>query len=327
MRVCRADARLRTIVGPGLVVVLCRGKGRGGGLLHLPFQTVSPMPDLLAVHERWQRFVQEFSGRTIRGAKGHLAGAADLLQMIPESALTRRAEACHATLVALLMQSGAELVGADLGGRFGRSVEVDLATGQCDVRVTTQRRREAKRRGENEQIAALLPPPSAPPGPDGTRGAIVSVPMGELRVTQSPGSLSVVLGSCVGVAVYDPQSKIGALAHVVMPRAPADVGMNARGRYADKAVDALIDTLREAGAEVGTLQGRLAGGASILFASERDLFRVAKENVRIARHVLADKGITVVGEDVGGQLGRKVVFDLRDFGMHVKLLSDYGRNT
>ena len=49
-------------------------------------------------------------------------------------------------------------------------------------------------------------------------GGIIIVGIGELFATTSPTKLQALgLGSCVGVALYDPVTKVGGLAHVMMP--------------------------------------------------------------------------------------------------------------
>ena len=45
-----------------------------------------------------------------------------------------------------------------------------------------------------------------------------NVGIGEYRVARPPAVLvSLGLGSCVGVALYDPERKVGGLAHIMLP--------------------------------------------------------------------------------------------------------------
>ena len=64
------------------------------------------------------------------------------------------------------------------------------------------------------------------------------VGMGELAVIQETGVLRTLLGSCVGLVLYDQRNRVGALAHIVLPSAN---GSNTHpGKYADTAIPELI---------------------------------------------------------------------------------------
>ena len=51
---------------------------------------------------------------------------------------------------------------------------------------------------------------------------IIRVGMADLKVCKSPDGLTTLgLGSCVGVAIRDPKTKIGGLVHVMLPDSTA----------------------------------------------------------------------------------------------------------
>ena len=76
-----------------------------------------------------------------------------------------------------------------------------------------------------------------------------------------------------------------------------------------------------AGAEAGNLQAKLIGGSNVLYADGPGaLPRLGRENVESCRQALHAAGVDVVWEDVGGRMGRRVLVDLADFRVVVKLL-------
>lgn len=116
--------------------------------------------------------------------------------------------------------------------------------------------------------------------------------------------VSTVLGSCVAVVLWDRKRRLGGINHFQMPTCKDKDKPTAR--YGDASTLMLIRMMLEGGAKKKHLDAQLFGGAYNEAASAMD---VGRENIRTARRILAQKGIRVVSEDVGGILGRKIVFD------------------
>lgn len=145
-------------------------------------------------------------------------------------------------------------------------------------------------------------------------GQIVSVNLGESRVSTDPSVTMVCfgLGSCVGLAVYDPLTKVAGLAHVVLPASgddrPARDGNSPGplpGRFADTAVPHLIAAMEAKGANRRRLTVRMAGGAQMLaFAGQGPMWEIGQRNVAAVHRALAAVGLSPAAEDVGGNSGR-----------------------
>lgn len=114
------------------------------------------------------------------------------------------------------------------------------------------------------------------------------------------------LGSCVGVAVHDPDAALGGLAHVMLPAAAEGTG-GPEAKYADTGVDALLDALLDRGADAGALRAKLAGGSDMLDLGDAD-GGVGDRNVAATRAALDAREVPVVATDVGGGSGRTLVF-------------------
>ncbi len=137
-------------------------------------------------------------------------------------------------------------------------------------------------------------------------GGIIIVGIGELFATTSPTKLQALgLGSCVGVALYDPVTKVGGLAHVMMPDSNGNSN-ELRGKYADTAVANLLNDMKLLAARKENIVAKLVGGAS-MFSLSHDVFRIGEKNVIAAKKSLNDLGIRILAEDVGGGVGRTML--------------------
>lgn len=137
------------------------------------------------------------------------------------------------------------------------------------------------------------------------------VGISEFRVATPPAVLiSYGLGSCLAIALYDPQLRVGALAHTLLPSARP--GWSERQtKFVDSATRLMVAQLVEQGAQPQQLVAKLAGGANMFSAIGLSPDSgIGLRNLQTARQVLAELGIPVVAEDVGGTSGRTVEFDL-----------------
>jgi len=127
---------------------------------------------------------------------------------------------------------------------------------------------------------------------------------GFIFVAIRPTVISTVLGSCVSVCLYDTERKIGGMNHFQLPYIRER--HKATARYGNVATSALIHMMIDDGSNLEHLGARIFGGAYNPRISPNDL---GSENIMAAREILAKKRVRVVSEDVGGERGRKIVFD------------------
>jgi len=129
---------------------------------------------------------------------------------------------------------------------------------------------------------------------------------GYIFVSGQPSVISTVLGSCVAVCFYDRNRKIGGMNHFQFPRLSEK--KTATARYGDVSTFTLIRMMTNDGSEIKYLEAQIYGGA---YNSKISLKNIGSENLLVARRILAKKGIRIISEDVGGERGRKIVFDTR----------------
>lgn len=119
-----------------------------------------------------------------------------------------------------------------------------------------------------------------------------------------PISIHTVLGSCVAVCLWDSHRKAGGMNHFLLPSTSRPE--EATPRFGNVATTELIRMMERNGSKRGHLLAQILGGAAPARSSE---LTAGRANVDAARAVLRKKGIRVCSEDVGGQMGRKIVFD------------------
>lgn len=148
--------------------------------------------------------------------------------------------------------------------------------------------------------------------------------MGHFAVSQRDGVLAAIgLGSCVAVILYDPEVRLGALLHVLLPSHSLSRQQDNPARAADTAVPVLIEAMIAHGADPDRLMARLVGG-STMFADlmPSGAVHIGERNVVACRAGLRDAGVPIVGESVGGKRGRSVWFDVARNVVTVRSVGD-----
>lgn len=142
----------------------------------------------------------------------------------------------------------------------------------------------------------------------------VPVLIGDVKVAGSDTVLFTIgLGSCVAIALYDGERRLGGLAHAMLPTPDSARRPAPAGRFASTAVRELLAMMEAAGAARAGIRARLAGGASMFDALLTESGKkLGSRNVEAARDALAAAGIPVDGEDVGGGHGRSIFLHVAD---------------
>jgi chemotaxis protein CheD len=143
--------------------------------------------------------------------------------------------------------------------------------------------------------------------------AVIIVGIADLQASADPDATLVTfaLGSCVGIAMFDPSSLAGGLLHVLLPDSQLDVAKAAKhpAMFADTGIPALVSQCVRMGIPKTRLRIWLAGGASMM--DEREVFKIGKRNQMAVRKALWKAGLMVYSEDLGGMAPRTVRLVLR----------------
>lgn len=146
---------------------------------------------------------------------------------------------------------------------------------------------------------------------------LIKVGMADYKVAKNPASLiSYGLGSCVGIALYDSITKVGGLAHIMLPDSTQARSAENPAKFADTALPLMVDDMIRLGASKSRIIAKIAGGAQMFtFANATDIMRVGERNTEAVRTVLKKIDIRIVAEDTGGNYGRTVELKL-DSGVY-----------
>jgi chemotaxis protein CheD len=133
------------------------------------------------------------------------------------------------------------------------------------------------------------------------------------------------LGSCVGVALYCPVTRVGALAHVMLPTCTLAQPPYKKAKYADSAIPEMLEHMERIGARRRLVVAKIAGGAKMFTTpglqnrqgDAGSRLMVGERNVEAVRSTLMRLKINLVGEDTGGDYGRTIRFSLSDGSVSV----------
>ena len=135
---------------------------------------------------------------------------------------------------------------------------------------------------------------------------------GELFVADAGFQIRTILGSCVSITLWHPETCLGGMSHFLLPtRGHAVKRVELDGRYGDEALQLIIDDLRARGVEPQECQAKIFGGGN-MFPGQLHTggINVGQRNGLAARELLQLRGIKVSKENLFGIGHRQIIFDL-----------------
>lgn len=143
---------------------------------------------------------------------------------------------------------------------------------------------------------------------------IQKVGIAEMKVSAQRDDVIIThaLGSCLGIAAYDPVAWVGGLLHVMLPLSTIDPVKAERNplMFVDTGFPQLILQCLGAGAQKQRLEITVAGGANSSDREENDLFKIGKRNFLILRKLLWKEGFLLKSYDVGGSISRTMLLEI-----------------
>ncbi|MBM7559039.1 chemotaxis protein CheD [Marinitoga litoralis] len=137
--------------------------------------------------------------------------------------------------------------------------------------------------------------------------------IGEYAASKSPDILVTLgLGSCVGVCIWDKNNKIGGLIHIMLPNSP-NTNVTKPAKYADLGIKMLLDDIIKLGGK--NFSAKIFGGAAMFKNSSMD---VGYKNIISVKEQLNKLGIKIIAEDTGGNRARSIEFNLENGEVMVK---------
>jgi chemotaxis protein CheD len=138
------------------------------------------------------------------------------------------------------------------------------------------------------------------------------VSISDIKVSNNPEDVLITyaLGSCIGVAVFDPFAKVGGLLHFMLPDSALDPdkAKTVPAMFADTGITLLFKSCYAFGAEKKRMIVKVAGGASIL--DDTNYFRIGQKNITAMRKIFWRNNVLIDGEDTGKNCNRTVKLEL-----------------
>lgn len=153
---------------------------------------------------------------------------------------------------------------------------------------------------------------------------IIKVGLADLKTCVSPNGVTTLgLGSCVGVAIRDPVTKIGGLVHVMLPDSTAmkTTAPQNIAKFADTGVTELVVQMERLGAKRSRMVAKIAGGANMFnFQGANSVGQVGERNVEAVKRQLMRLKIPLMAEDTGANYGRTVTFFPETGDFHIRAI-------
>lgn len=137
------------------------------------------------------------------------------------------------------------------------------------------------------------------------------VGIAEYKVARAPGKIVTLgLGSCVGISLYDSQGKVGGLLHVMLPDSNQFKQTANPLKFPDTGIPLMMSEMKKIYPYSRILCAKLVGGAQMFTGFDKKyIMDIGLRNVQMTRTILSNLGIRVLAEDVGGNKGRSMILD------------------
>ncbi|HZZ43264.1 MAG TPA: chemotaxis protein CheD [Tepidisphaeraceae bacterium] len=149
----------------------------------------------------------------------------------------------------------------------------------------------------------------------------IVVNISDAKVADTAGAVLATysLGSCIGVALYDPVAKVGGMLHFQLPTSTldADRARQLPMMFADTGMKHLMDQMAARGAQKARIKTWMAGAAQML--NDSGIFNIGRRNHAAIRKILWQYGLLISGEDIGGSTPRNLYLSIDDGTVTVKI--------
>ena len=151
-------------------------------------------------------------------------------------------------------------------------------------------------------------------------GNVIKVGMADLQVAKAPDSLITLgLGSCIGLTLYDPVTKIGGMVHYMLPDSTQLKNNTNIAKFGDTGILELYNRMIKKGAAPRRMVAKIAGGAKMFEVSGlSNVGHVGERNAQQAKKMLKELHIPLVAEDTGLNYGRTVTLDCETGDFFIK---------
>ena len=143
-----------------------------------------------------------------------------------------------------------------------------------------------------------------------TSGSKLVIGIADMKMTQAGNELiTYALGSCCGICLFDPNVRLAALIHIMLPL-NMETGRKNTMKYADTGIRETLKQMEAKGARRPRIVAKVAGGAKMFAVSgSGSLGNIGQRNIESVHKVLRAENIRLIAEDVGGSVARTLSVD------------------
>jgi len=135
----------------------------------------------------------------------------------------------------------------------------------------------------------------------------VNIHIGDYFASRTPVVISTILGPCAAVCLFDPETKIGGMNHILLP-GDSTIGIESGdSRYGINAMELLINQMMKLGANRYKLTAKVFGGASIMSAISSE-FCMGMRNIEFVVNFLLIEKIPIINYNFGGIDSRRIYY-------------------
>lgn len=156
----------------------------------------------------------------------------------------------------------------------------------------------------------------------------IIVGVADMKVSNDPESVLVTysLGSCIGVALYDPIAKVGGMLHFMLPESGLDKtkAQTKPFMFADTGIPRLFKAAYELGGNKSRMRVIVTGGSQVM--DQQGFFNIGKRNQMAVRKIFHRNNVIVDYSDVGGTTNRTIRLAIKDGQTGLKISGQGEKN-
>lgn len=158
----------------------------------------------------------------------------------------------------------------------------------------------------------------------------LTVGIGDMKIARAEGVIiTYALGSCIGISLYDPNIKLAALLHIMLPEM-RDTNDKNIFKFADSGIKETLRKFTTFGGLKARTICKIAGGAQMFQmgnSGASGIGNIGERNAAAVKNILTAEGIRIQKADVGSNYARTMSIDaatgevmIKSFGRPVLVL-------
>jgi len=146
------------------------------------------------------------------------------------------------------------------------------------------------------------------------------VGVADMKISNNPDDtiMTFSLGSCIGLVVYDPATRVGGILHYMLPESSIDKSKARKNpfMFADTGIPRLFKATYQYDAKKNRMKVYVFGGAQIL--DQSGFFNIGKRNYMALKKMFFKNKVLIDKEQVGGEVNRTVRLEIKTGEIFVK---------